>query len=363
MSLPAELRNLIFDECLSDNALIATWGLVSKDHVVSSRSYLFSAVHLDHPNANKFADILAAPSCDIASLVTHLVLSNKGDGSWFSDVLLRLPRFPNVATLCLHNSKSILTEDLRTLLHANLPAVTILEIVNFRFAYRSDAIEFACGFTHLESLTFFPKVAKKLPAATRAQIPTTLRTLVLRCGTNEQPNWFLADLGQPSAPKLTTLRIREAGARDFSVISRALASQGASLGYLALDLSDIAVEVAYLRNPILTANTQLRRLELTLGSAAVIELCASFLAHTTSPILEELILDIWIDPAQFTTHPWEALDTVLAGGPPPTALRLVELRVGTLFSWAPLAQNIRRRMPLCDESGVLRVRVDDGQES
>ncbi|KAJ7020663.1 hypothetical protein C8F04DRAFT_1274784 [Mycena alexandri] len=363
MSLPAELRNLIFDECISSNVLIATWGLVSKDHVVSSRSHLFSAVHLNHTNANKFAEIMVAPSCDIASQVNHLVLSNRADRPWFSDVLPRLPKFPHLASLCLHNSKSLLPEDIRNLLHDNLPAVKTLEIVNFKFAYRSDAIEFACEFSQLEALTFFPKVAKRLPAATRAQIPTSLRALVLRCGTDEQPNWFLADLGQPSAPKLTTLRIREAGARDFSVVSRALASQGASLECLTLDFSDTAVEVAYLRNPILHANTRLRRLELTLGGAAVIAYCASFLAHTASPMLEEIILDIWIDPAHFAAHPWEALDTVIAGGPPRTALKLVKLRVGTLFSWSPLADNIRRRMPLCDESGVLKVRVDDGQES
>ncbi|KAJ6571253.1 hypothetical protein B0H19DRAFT_1255241 [Mycena capillaripes] len=188
-----------------------------------------------------------------------------------------------------------------------------------------------------------------LATATHAQIPNTLRAITLRCAIDEQPNWFLADLGSPRAPPLTTLRIREAGARDFSVIVRALDQQGGSLESFALDFSNIIVEVAFLRNHFLEANTVLRRLELTLGSAAMIELCVVCLSHMASPVLEDLVLDFWVDPARFALHPWEALDTIIANGP----VRSVQLRVGALISWAPLASNIRRRMPICDALGVL----------
>ncbi|KAJ6632322.1 hypothetical protein B0H10DRAFT_12023 [Mycena sp. CBHHK59/15] len=243
MALPAEIYNLIFDECISDKSRMAAWGLVHKDYLVSSRFHLFSSVRLDYANAHEFADILDAPSCDITPLIQDLVLSNRSaEPSWFPHVLPRLPAFPNVTTLCLRNSKSVLTEDMRTLLHATLPALTTLEIVNFPFAYRAAAIEFACGFPTLEALTFFPKVTSTLAPATRAQIPHTLRTLALRCAIDEQPNWFLADLAHPSLPALTTLRVREAGARDFPVLVRALARLGDSLESFALDFSDTVVE-------------------------------------------------------------------------------------------------------------------------
>lgn len=119
--------------------------------------------------------------------------------------------------------------------------------------------------------------------------------------------------------------------------------------------------MAFLRNYFLETNTGLRYLELTLGSTAMVELCVVFLSRIVSPVLEELVLDIWVDPACFAPHPWEVLDATIANGPAGMAVRRVELRVGTLISWPPLARNIRRRMPLCDELGVLRIRVDDGE--
>ncbi|KAJ6476452.1 hypothetical protein C8R47DRAFT_659205 [Mycena vitilis] len=364
MALPAELYNLIFEECVSDKALVAAWSLVSKDHLVSTRFHLFSSVRLDHHNAHEFARILAAPSCDIVPLVQQLVLSNRSsEYPWFSSIVPRLPLFPNVTTLCLHNSKSSLSGKTRHILHKHLPAVTSLEIVNFSFTYRTDAIEFACGFTALEALVFYPKVSKVLASATRAQIPGTLRTFALRCAVDDQPNWFLADLAHPSAPPLSDLRVREAGARDFPVLAHVLARLGESLDALALDFSDTIVEAAFMRNYFLKTNTQLRRLELTLGNVAVVEICVIFLRHVVSAVLEEVVLDIWVDPACFAPHPWEALDAAIANGPAGMAIRRVELRVGTLISWPPLAMNIRRRMPLCDEMGVLRVRIDDGEES
>jgi hypothetical protein len=145
----------------------------------------------------------------------------------------------------------VLTEDIRNLLHTNLPAVVTLDIVNFAFAYRAAAIEFACGFPALETLTFVPKVHSRLATATPTQIPNTLLTLALRCSVDEQPNWFLADLGTSSAPSLKSLRVREAGARDFSVIVRALARQGDSLESFALDFSDSVVEGAAFNPDIL----------------------------------------------------------------------------------------------------------------
>ena len=73
MGLPAEIYNLIFDECIPDKALIAAWGLVSKDHLISTRFHLFSTVRLDHTNAFEFSDIMETPSCEIPPLVQHLV--------------------------------------------------------------------------------------------------------------------------------------------------------------------------------------------------------------------------------------------------------------------------------------------------
>lgn len=90
----------------------------------------------------------------------------------------------------------------------------------------------------------------------------------------------------------------------------------------------------------------------------MIELCVVCLSHIASPILQDLVLDFWVDPVRFTAHPWEALDAVIANGP----VQSVELRVGLLISWPPLASNIRRRMPMCDALGVLRIRIDDGDE-
>ncbi|KAJ6528618.1 hypothetical protein DFH09DRAFT_1413383 [Mycena vulgaris] len=358
MTLPAELYNFIFDECIHDKALMSAWGLVSREHLVSSRFHLFSSVRLDYANAHGFAEILRTPSCEIAKFIETIVLSNQSpEPPWFPHVLPRLPAFPNVTTLCLHNSKSVLTEDMCDILRVNLPAVALLEIVNFPFAYRTAAIEFACGFAFLEALTFFPKIKHNLAPATPARIPRTLRTIALRCSLEEQPNWFLAD----AAPPLTALRIREAGARDFPVICRALKRLGASPESFSIEFSDAVVEMAFMRNYFLDTNTALRRLELTLGGSAVVELCSAFLARAVSPALEELVLDIWVEPARLAAHPWTALDDAIMHGPAATAIRRVELRVGTLMTWAPLAQAIRARMPACDASGVLRVRIDDGE--
>ncbi|KAJ7777709.1 hypothetical protein DFH07DRAFT_936709 [Mycena maculata] len=362
MSLPAEVCNLIFDACISDRALMATWGLVSRQYLVSSRFHIFSTVRLDYGNAHEFADILSSPSCDIALLVQHLMFSHRASRySWFPDVLPRLPPFPNVMTLCLHNSRSVLTEDLRDLLRVGLPGVTRLEIVNFRFAYRAAAIDFACGFAALQALAFLPRIASALATATPAQIPSTLRSLALRCSVEEQPNWLLAELAQPSAPALTTLRVGEAGARDFPGLVRALGRQGQSLTSFALDFSDTIVEVAFLRNYFLEPNTALRYLELTLGSTVMVELCVGFLSKLGSPVLEELVLDIWVDPAHFSEHPWEVLDAVIMSGPASATMRRVELRIGALITWAPLAQSIRARMPACEAWGLLCIRVD-GEE-
>ncbi|KAJ7115692.1 hypothetical protein C8R44DRAFT_212986 [Mycena epipterygia] len=236
MPLPAELYNAIFDQCIPHKSLMAAWGLVSRDHLVSSRFHLFASVRLDYTNAHEFVDILDTPSCDISSLVQEITISNRSAQSWFSSVLPRLPPFPNVTTLRLHNSKSVLTQDIRDLLHTILHAVTILDISNFRFAYRNAAIEFVCGFPALEALAFFPNITSNLATAAPAQIPRTLRTLALRCATQDQPNWFLADLAQPSlAPALTTLRVREAGARDFPLLERAVKNMGESLESFTLD--------------------------------------------------------------------------------------------------------------------------------
>ncbi|KAJ7692302.1 hypothetical protein B0H17DRAFT_544678 [Mycena rosella] len=262
MTLPAELYNLIFDECIPDKALIAAWGLVSKDHLVLSRSHIFSSVHLDSANAHEFANILAAPSCDIPPLIQKLVLSNRLSGPvWFPHVLPRLPAFLNVTALFLHSSKSVLTQGIRDLIHQHLPAVTTLEIVNFSFAYRTDAIEFACGFTRLEELTFFPKIKHNLAPATSVRIPPALRRLAVRCSSEEQPNWFLADV----APPVSEVRIREAGARDFSAIAGVLTRLGDSLESFAVDFSDTVVEVAFLRNSFFEANTALRGSSLPLA--------------------------------------------------------------------------------------------------
>ncbi|KAJ7769984.1 hypothetical protein B0H16DRAFT_1881795 [Mycena metata] len=370
MALPAEISNLIFDECISDKALLATWGLVSKNHLVASRFHLFSAVRLDNLNAHGFAEILDAPSCDISHLLQRLTLSSRSLGrasewSWFPYVVPRLPAFPNLTTLCLHNSKFVLTEDARIHLHSILPAVTTLEIVNFPFAYPMAAIEFACGFPALEALTFFPKpslptLALGSGSGPQARMPGSLRTLALRCSVDEQPNWLLVALGQAHAPALTSLRVREAGARDFPVLARALARQGASLESLALDFADTIVEVAFLRNYLLEGNRSLRRLELALGSNEMVELCVLVLSHITSPVLQEVVFDIWIDPKKFRRHPWERLDAAIVQGP--SAMRSVELRVGTLIRWAPLARAIRKRMSMCDELGILRIRIDDEDE-
>ncbi|KAJ7463180.1 hypothetical protein FB451DRAFT_463481 [Mycena latifolia] len=156
MSLPPEIHNLIFTECIPDKELMAAWGLVSKDYLVPSRSALFSSVRLDSENdAERFAHILDAPSCDIAVLILRLSLSHQSDESpWFPDVLPRLPAFVNATTLCLEASQWGLRDDMCGVLHASLPRATTLEITNFPFVYYADAIHFACGFVQLQSLSF-----------------------------------------------------------------------------------------------------------------------------------------------------------------------------------------------------------------
>ncbi|KAJ7661059.1 hypothetical protein B0H17DRAFT_1212411 [Mycena rosella] len=333
-------------------ALIAAWGLVSKDHLVLSRSHIFSSVHLDSANAHEFANILAAPSCDIPPLIQKLVLSNRLSGPvWFPHVS---PPPPGI--LECHRTFSPQLEIGPDPRHPGPDPPTSsgrhhFGIVNFSFAYRTDAIEFACGFTRLEELTFFPKIKHNLAPATSVRIPPALRRLAVRCSSEEQPNWFLADV----APPVSEVRIREAGARDFSAIAGVLTRLGDSLESFAVDFSDTVVEVAFLRNSFFEANTALQRLELTLGGTTMVELCITFLSRLASPVLEELVLDIWVDPAQFMAHRWEALDATIVQGPAGATMRRVELRIGTLITWDPLALNIRARMPLCDRLGVLRV--------
>ncbi|KAJ7109021.1 hypothetical protein C8R43DRAFT_1139822 [Mycena crocata] len=262
----------------------------------------------------------------------------------------------------LRNSKWLLTEDVRDLFHTKFPSVTVLEIVNFRFTNRTAAIEFACGFPALEDLTFVPRVVHTLAAATRAEIPHTLRSLELRCSPDEQPNWFLGDLAQPLTPAVTTLRVREAGVRDFPVMMRAVEHLGTSLSSFALDFADAVVEVAFMQTYFLDKNTSLRRLELTLVSPRMIQLSTTFLSRATLPALEDLVLDIWVDPRNFDLSDWGALDAVITNVPVGAPVPNVLLKIGALFTWAPLVTKVRERMPMCESMGVLRIRVDDQEE-
>ncbi|KAJ7606260.1 hypothetical protein FB45DRAFT_950921 [Roridomyces roridus] len=366
MSLPAEILNLIFDDCITDKALVATWGLVSRQHLISSRFHVFATVALDDANSHQFVDLLDAPSCDIASLIQELTLSSRGSGSgssWFSDVLPRLPPLPNVTTLRLGTSKWVLTERMRHLLHRKLRSVTNLEICNFPFAHRAPAISFACGFVQLEELTFFPRIhnPEMEPPPKLVDIPPTLKTLALRCsaGDEKSPNWFLAYFGRDSAPELTALRVHEAGQPDFTLLARALGRLGPSLCHFSLDFSDAIVEEAFLRNYTLEKSIALRSIELTLGSSAMVDLAVTFLSTLASPVMEVLVLDIWVNPSKFARHQWEALDTLIANRN--AAMKRVELRVGALFTWAPMAANIRARMPACAAWGLLYIFVD-GEE-
>ncbi|KAJ7437168.1 hypothetical protein FB451DRAFT_1306035 [Mycena latifolia] len=353
MSLPAELHNRIFAECSPDKELMAAWGLVSRDYLVPSRSVLFAVVPLDCRNADEFARILHTPSCDIASLIRHLSLSHQSNESpWFPDVLPRLPAFVNVSNLYLEDSEYGLRDDLCNVLHSKLPAVTTLHITDFPFIYRADAIQFACGFMQLQSLSFYPRIMDDMSVAFSAQIPSTLRALAVQCSLEEHPNWFLRHL----PPTVIAMRVHQIGLQDSEIVSSTLTRLGPALASLTADFTDHVVRDVFLRDYSFEGHTGLRRLELVIGWTTPIALC---LARLTSPVFEELVFHIFVQPPLGKQHRWTALDAVIAHSPARASLRRVELRVTAVNDGAVLEALIPTLMPECAGLGVLRVEVEE----
>lgn len=240
--MPQEMVDAIAGQLHADEdwRTLASFGLVQKKWLTSSRRYLFSNVSLNSSNVDAFLEILTTPDCIMAPFVHRLELQQE-HGKLLNKFLPHGRPLSGVKALMIEDLRweDLIPEAEETLL-SGFEDITCLELHRPKFDSFGQFVNFVTEFSSLEFLSlirgdwdedFGGSASSRITEKTISSRLTTLKASVHSPCKRELVAWLLRCQPAPAISAVELYDITEDEAFAIAGLTRAL---GPALQHLHL---------------------------------------------------------------------------------------------------------------------------------
>ncbi|KAJ7076329.1 hypothetical protein B0H15DRAFT_597049 [Mycena belliarum] len=356
MDLPAELAELIIDQC-HHIPTVASCSLVCKAWHTRARFRLFSApvTVVGVRDLEAFMATLQHPLCTIHAYIRLLAIrQSSAEPSSLNHVIPVLVRLSNLTHFELVAENVLLTAECRALFRSNFMSLRHL-LLRMTFPTCADAVDLVCSFPLLESLHLQARwIGSSPPPA--LSLPVHLHSLDLDGFMDECIRWLLLC---PPKGTISSLRLREVVEKELGVVFEYIRFVAATLEDLKLSM-DARAESEPSTVPwnnfqlLLIAGfflqhvnfdpihfPELKTLEITGRNSNDVAMIAHFLSRIQASQIEQISFTslVSVNPARLA---WVHLSQLLSSHPYP---RLRRITITTLPHLQPAIVHQLRRLP------------------